>query len=43
MLEFGDSQAHALREIFEQQNWVVEAILDDYSKRARILIAGRQS
>lgn len=39
MLEFGDGQAHAIRNVFEQQNWIVEAIKDDYSQRARILIA----
>jgi len=39
MLEFGDGQAAAIQNIFEQQNWIVEAIKDDYSQRARILIA----
>jgi release factor glutamine methyltransferase len=39
MLEFGDGQAEALREIFESQKWIVEAIIEDYTQRPRILIA----
>jgi release factor glutamine methyltransferase len=39
MLEFGDGQAPAIREIFENEKWIVEAVKDDYSQRARILIA----
>ena len=39
MLEFGDGQADAVRSIFETQNWIVEAVKEDYSQRARILIA----
>ena len=39
MLEFGEGQAAAIREIFEKQNWVVEAIRPDYTQRERILIA----
>ncbi|HEY4952271.1 MAG TPA: peptide chain release factor N(5)-glutamine methyltransferase [Verrucomicrobiae bacterium] len=39
MLEFGDGQAGALRTIFENEKWIVEAVKDDYSQRARILIA----
>jgi release factor glutamine methyltransferase len=39
MLEFGDGQAPTIQSIFEQQNWIVEAIKDDYSQRARILIS----
>jgi release factor glutamine methyltransferase len=39
MLEFGDGQAGAIREIFENEKWIVEAVKDDYSQRARILIA----
>jgi len=38
MLEFGDGQAEAIQKIFENQNWVVEAVKDDYSQRPRILI-----
>ena len=38
MLEFGDGQADALQNIFTAQKWVVEAVKDDYSHRARILI-----
>jgi release factor glutamine methyltransferase len=38
MLEFGDGQAPAIREIFENEKWIVEAVKDDYSQRARILI-----
>jgi release factor glutamine methyltransferase len=39
MLEFGDGQAEAIREIFDSQKWIVEAIIEDYTQRPRILIA----
>ena len=39
MVEFGDGQAEAIRKIFENEKWIVEAVKDDYSQRARILIA----
>ena len=39
MLEFGDGQAGAVRKIFETEKWIVEAVKEDYSQRARILIA----
>jgi release factor glutamine methyltransferase len=39
MLEFGDGQADAIKKLFENQNWVVEAIQPDYNQRQRILIA----
>jgi release factor glutamine methyltransferase len=39
MLEIGDSQASALRNLFEQQNWIVERVIDDYNQRPRVLIA----
>jgi release factor glutamine methyltransferase len=38
MLEFGDGQAPAIREIFESQKWIVEAIVEDYTRRLRIII-----
>jgi release factor glutamine methyltransferase len=38
MLEFGDGQAPSIREIFESQKWIVEAIIEDYNQRPRILI-----
>jgi len=41
MLEFGDGQGDAIRKIFEEQNWIVEAIREDYTQRQRILIARR--
>lgn len=41
MLEFGDGQEKDVRAIFEEQNWIVEAIREDYNQRARILIARR--
>ncbi len=41
MLELGDGQATPAREIFEAQMWIVEAILQDYTQRPRILIARR--
>jgi release factor glutamine methyltransferase len=39
MLEFGDSQAEPVRKLFEEQNWIVEQIAEDYTHRPRILIA----
>jgi release factor glutamine methyltransferase len=39
MLEFGDGQADAIKAIFENEKWIVEAVQEDYSQRARILIA----
>jgi len=39
MLEFGDGQADAIRTLFEAEKWIVEAVREDYSHRARILIA----
>ena len=42
MLEFGDGQADAVREIFENQNWIVEAINEDYTRQPRIFIAKLQ-
>jgi len=41
MLEFGDGQGSAIRAIFEQQKWIVESILDDYTRRPRIFIGRR--
>ena len=41
MVEFGDGQAEAIRKIFEMEKWIVEAVKEDYSQRARILIAGK--
>ena len=41
MVEFGDGQAEAVRSAFENKKWIVEATLEDYSHRARILIARR--
>jgi release factor glutamine methyltransferase len=39
MLEFGDGQADAIKIIFESEKWIVEAVKEDYSQRARVLIA----
>ena len=39
MLEFGDGQAESLREILQKQNWIVEAVAEDYTQRPRILVA----
>ena len=38
MLEFGDGQADAIRGLFNQENWIVEAIHEDYTQRPRILV-----
>ena len=43
MLEFGAGQAEAVKTIFEMQMWIVEAVKEDYSQRARILIAKSSS
>jgi release factor glutamine methyltransferase len=39
MLEFGDGQHDAIQKIFEEENWIVEAIVDDYTRRPRIVVA----
>jgi len=39
MLEFGDGQDEAVRKIFRAEKWIVEAVKEDYSQRARILMA----
>lgn len=41
MLELGDGQAGAVKEIFERQKWIVEAVKDDYIGTPRLLIARR--
>jgi|SRR6267378_4419687 len=41
MVEFGDGQGERIRKLFESQKWIVEAILDDYNHKPRILIARR--
>ena len=41
MLEFGDGQDEAIAKIFSAQNWIVEAVIADYSGRNRILSARR--
>ena len=41
MVEFGDGQADAIKKIFEDEKWIVEAVQEDYSQRARILVARR--
>jgi release factor glutamine methyltransferase len=39
MVEFGDGQAPALQTLFEAQNWIVESVAEDYTRRSRILLA----
>ena len=39
MLEFGDGQADDIKKILENEKWIVEAMQEDYSQRARILTA----
>jgi release factor glutamine methyltransferase len=39
MTEFGDGQESGVAELFEQQNWIVERVVKDYTQRPRILIA----
>ena len=43
MVEFGDGQAGDISKIFEAEKWVVEAVREDYSQRARILVAKSSS
>lgn len=42
MVELGDGQASAARQIFEAEKWIVEAVMEDYTQRPRILIARRK-
>ncbi len=39
MLEFGDGKADAIKKILEAENWIVQAVQEDYSQRARIIVA----
>jgi release factor glutamine methyltransferase len=39
MVEFGDGQDSTLKSLFENENWIVEEIVADYTARPRILIA----
>ena len=43
MVEFGAGQAEDIKTIFETEKWIVEAVKEDYSHRARILIAKSSS
>jgi release factor glutamine methyltransferase len=42
MVEFGDGQAAAVAEMFGRENWVVEAIHEDYTHRPRLMVARRE-
>jgi release factor glutamine methyltransferase len=42
MVEFGDGQADPIQEIFQRENWIVEAVRSDYTHRPRILTARRE-
>jgi len=39
MVEFGDGQAEAISALLCEENWIVERVLEDYTRRPRILIA----
>lgn len=39
MSEFGDGQEQALAELLAKENWIVEAIIQDYTQRPRLSIA----
>jgi release factor glutamine methyltransferase len=41
MVEFGGGQAPEVKSLFESEKWIVEAVQEDYSHRARILVARR--
>jgi release factor glutamine methyltransferase len=40
MLEFGDGQGPSIQRAFQEQNWVVEALVEDYNRKPRIIVAG---
>ena len=39
LLEFGDGQTDAVREILRHENWIVEAVREDYNRCPRMVIA----
>jgi release factor glutamine methyltransferase len=41
MLELGDGQQASVTNIFQNENWIVERVVKDYSHQPRILIARR--
>lgn len=41
MVEFGDGQGPAVRQILEGQNWIVEPLIRDYNGKDRIAVARR--
>jgi len=41
MLEFGDGQAKRVSQLFSEQKWIVEGIVEDYTQRPRIFIGKR--
>ncbi|HWI58112.1 MAG TPA: peptide chain release factor N(5)-glutamine methyltransferase [Bacillota bacterium] len=41
LLEFGDGQAEVIKNLFQRQNWIVEALIEDYTRRPRILMVYR--
>ena len=41
MLEFGDGQAESVRQLFSEQKWIVEDIVEDYTQQPRIFIGKR--
>jgi release factor glutamine methyltransferase len=43
MVEFGDGQDEEIKKTFDGEKWIVEAVQEDYSQRARILIARHES
>jgi len=41
MLEFGDGQAERVRDLLQEQKWIVEALQEDYNHTLRIAVARR--
>jgi len=41
MLEVGDCQSERVRDLLQEQNWVVEQISQDYTHRPRVMMAHR--
>ena len=42
LFEFGDGQTEAVSKIFQQEKWIVEAVLEDYNRRPRIVVVKRE-
>jgi release factor glutamine methyltransferase len=41
ILELGDGQSESVRKLFENEKWIVEAVIEDYNRRPRIMVVRR--